>query len=62
MKITSYKLVDGITLIEQYLKSGFEPYGNPHIEVNGRVLQVMVFYEVPVVEPKVVEPKVTKSK
>ena len=43
--ITHYKLVDGVALIEQYLNSGFEPFGNPHIESNGRVLQVMILRE-----------------
>jgi len=45
MKITDFRLVDGIPLINQYLKSEYQPYGSPHIEASGRVLQVMVCYE-----------------
>jgi hypothetical protein len=43
MKITDYKLVDGVPLINQYLKSGYTIFGSPYIEPNGRVMQVMVF-------------------
>ena len=45
MKIIDYKLVDGVALIGQYLTAGYQPFGSPHIEVSGRVLQIMVHYE-----------------
>lgn len=45
MKITSYKLVDGLPLINQYLASGYTVFGNPLIEANGRIMQVMILEE-----------------
>lgn len=62
MKIIDYKLVDGVALIGQYLTAGYQPFGSPHIEVSGRVLQIMVHYEAePAKQEKALQAKTAKD-